>query len=303
MTKALPLLLAVSAFAQEDAVFRGGVSVVRVDTQVVEGKRVVSGLGKDDFVVTDDGTPVAIDYFGRETEPLWLILLLDVSGSMHRHLQEMSRVARSALGRLGRDDRVAVVYFAGKSRLARAFTGDRVEASDSIVDSLREKSLHAGTSINASLIEAAAEMRKGAEGKPGRRAIVILTDNGGLNFQASDDAALSALFGADTVVNAIVTASAKPPQRRVGANPDFTVPDVFLIASQTGGEVLRTEKGGEAFAEMLERVRTRYSLHYRPPEGAKPLSRRRINVDLNPAARKRYPRAEVRARSGYTVPN
>lgn len=283
--------------------FRGGVSVVRVDAQVVGGKRLVSDLGKDDFVVVDDGAPVAIEYFGREAEPLWLMLLLDVSGSMHRHLQDMSRVARSALGRLGPDDRVAVMYFAGKPRLALAFTGDRAAVSGAIADSLREKSLHAGTSINASLIEASAEVRRGAEGKPGRRAIVILTDNGGLNFQASDDTALTALFGADTVVNAIVTTNAKPPQRRVGNNPDFTSPDVFFIASQTGGEVLRTEKGGEAFPEMLDRIRTRYSLHYRPPTDAKPGTLRRIKVDLAPNARKRYPKAEVRARSGYAVPN
>jgi VWFA-related protein len=303
LMKALPLLLAVSALAQEDAVFRAGVSMVRVDAQVVDGRRVVADLGKEDLVVTDDGQPVPIDYFGRESEPLWLMLLLDVSGSMHRHLQDMSRVAKSALSRLGPEDKVAATYFAGKSRLALTFTGDHGDAAGAIAGALREKSLHAGTSINASLMEAAADMRRAAEGQPGRRAIVVLTDNGGLNYQAPDDKALSALFGADTVVNAIVTPNAKPPQRRVGANPDFTSPDVFLLASQTGGEVLRAEKGGEAFAELLERIRTRYSLHYRPPAGAAPGSVRRIRVDLAPAARRRHPKAEVRARSGYAVPN
>lgn len=288
--------------AEADPVFKAGVAVVRVDAQVVEGRRVITGLEKGDFVITDNGVPAAVEYFGRESEPLWAVLLIDVSGSMSRYIAAMAQVSREALSQLGKDDQVSVMFFGARSKVDAGFTGSRDEVSASIGRAMRERAMSAGSAVNLAVMDAAALLREKAAGKPGRRAVIVVTDNGGLNYQASDDAALAALFGADTVLNAIVTPNAKPPAMR-GRNPDFSPADVFLLARESGGEVLRMEKGGEAFREMLERVRTRYSLHYGAPADAGPGTARKISVTLSPAARKRYPKAEVRARSGYTVPN
>jgi hypothetical protein len=83
-------------------------------------------------------------------------------------------------------------------------------------------------------------------------------------------------------------------------NPDFTPPDVFTIAEQTGGEAVKADQAGEAFSRMIERIRTRYSIHYNMPNSGVP-GYRRITVELTPSAKLRYPRAEVRARKGYRV--
>lgn len=287
---------------QEDPVFKAGVAVVRVDAQVVEGRRLITGLEKADFAITDNGAPVAVEYFGRESEPLWAVLLIDVSGSMSRFIADMARVSREALTQLGKDDQVSVMFFGAKTKADTEFTGSRENVSAAIGRAMKERSMAAGSSINLAVTDAAALLKEKAAGKPGRRAVIIVTDNGGLNYQSPDDAALAALFGADTVLNAIVTPNAKPPATR-GRNPDFSPADVFLLAKESGGEVLRMEKGGEAFREMLERVRTRYSLHYGAPADGKPGAARKISVTLSAEARKRFPKAEVRARTGYTVPN
>jgi Mg-chelatase subunit ChlD len=68
---------------KEEAVFRSGVALVRVDAQGVQGRRVVDNRTRDDFQITDESRPQALEYFGREAEPLWVVLL-DVSGSMHK---------------------------------------------------------------------------------------------------------------------------------------------------------------------------------------------------------------------------
>jgi hypothetical protein len=49
---------------------------------------------------------------------------------------------------------------------------------------------------------------------------------------------------------------------------------------------------------MIERIRSRYSIHFRPveTESSRP---RRIRVELSSAARRKYPNAVVRARSNY----
>jgi len=90
-------------------VFRAGVTIVRVDAQVINGRQVVADLDQSSFRVFDEGVEQPIEYFGRDSEPLSLLLLLDVSGSMKRRLQEMAAVSRRALDALHDGDRVAVV--------------------------------------------------------------------------------------------------------------------------------------------------------------------------------------------------
>ncbi len=277
---------------------------MRVDAQVVQGRRVLENLAKDDFQIVDEGHPQPIEYFARDSEPLWLVLLLDVSGSMHKRLDEMAAAARQALRTLAPDDRVSVIFFGRLTRVALDFAANREDAAPIIGQGRLEKKVGAGTNINPSIVEAARYMRGQAGNKPGRRAIVILTDNEGLNYQANDEQTLSALFDSDTVLNAIVTPNAKPPdplKRGVTANPDFTPSDVFKLARETGGEVLEAKSTGDAFREMMLRIRLRYSLHYRAPEGASG-ALRHIRVDLSPEARKRFGKAEVRARAGYRLP-
>ncbi|MEZ5353130.1 MAG: VWA domain-containing protein [Bryobacteraceae bacterium] len=287
----------------ETPVFRTGVNYVRVDAQVVDGKRVVGGLTRDDFAVFDENVPRPIEYFGRDSEPLWVALLLDVSGSMRRYLDEMGVVARKALRVLGPEDRVAVLLFARDTKVAQEFTQDLDSAASAIGAASRERGLRAGTAIHSAVIEASHYIRKAVENRPGRRALIILTDNEGLNYQVDAQMAMRALFDADSVLNAIVTPKAKAPAERNGyANPDFTPSDVFLLARETGGEVAKAQRAGETFEQMLESIRLRYSLHYRAPDDVVSGSLRRIRVELTPAARKRYGRAEVRARSGYTAP-
>jgi VWFA-related protein len=307
------LILALAASAQQPpqqaqppvedpgAVFRTGVNYVRVDAQVVEGNRVITGLEAADFRVFDEGEPQKIEYFGRDSEPLWIALLLDVSGSMKDDLREMADVARISLQVLAPTDHVAVLFFSREMRVAHEFS-EPESAASIIGTSLREKGLGAGTAINSAILAAADYVGQRVANQPGRRSIVILTDNEGLNYQITNEVALKALFGADAVLNAIVTSKAKAPKEVKGyTNPDFTPSDVFLLARESGGEVLKAKRAGDTFRQMLERIRVRYSLHYRAPEGVSG-QLRRIRVELSPEAKRRHSRAEVRARSGYTVP-
>src|SRR5207247_6816499 len=71
--------------ADSTVTFRSGVSNVRVDAQVVEGQDGVKDLKQEDFVVYDEKQPQKILYFGRDAEPVSLLLLLDVSGSMKQY--------------------------------------------------------------------------------------------------------------------------------------------------------------------------------------------------------------------------
>jgi hypothetical protein len=129
----------------------------------------------------------------------------------------------------------------------------------------------------------------------------MLTDNQGLAYQLTDETVLEALSTANAVFNAIVTPNARPPAPpRPGDNPDFTPHDVFKLAKESGGEVLKSAKAGESFQDMIERLRTRYSLHYRAPENAGSPTHA-IRVDLSPQGRRKAAKAEVRSRTTYTL--
>jgi len=58
-----------------------------------------------------------------------------------------------------------------------------------------------------------------------------------------------------------------------------------------------------AFEQTLARIRERYALYFYLPEGMKPGEERSVEVLLTDAARRRYPRAEVRYRRSYLAPN
>ena len=285
----------------EPVTFRTGATLVRVDAQVLERGRPVNGLTARDFVLKDNGEPQTLAAFGQESEPLQVLFVLDVSGSMGRVLKEMAGVAQSALAALGPADEVGVMLYARRSRIAQELSPDRRAALHALQEAALAEGLGAGTAMNEALL-AAAEYLKSLPPFPGRRALIVLTDNGGLNEKAPDELVLRELAGVNAVVNAIVTRDAKPPaplRPGVETNPEFTYNDVFLLARESGGEVLRADKP-ERLRELLEHIRLRYTLGYRPPDAA-PGEWRRVEVDLTAEARRRYRRAEIRARPGYVA--
>ena len=122
----LPAPVALNA-QSEIPTFSSGVSNVRVDVQVTQDGELVTDLTKTDFAVFDEGRQQPLVYFGREAEPLSLVLLLDISGSTREYLEQIASVARQSLRFLRVRDRVAIMLFARESRVALEWTDDMGE--------------------------------------------------------------------------------------------------------------------------------------------------------------------------------
>ena len=99
-------------------------TLVKVDVQVTarDGKT-ISDLTQQDFTVFDENQPQPVAYFGRESEPLDLLLLLDVSGSMRRSLEDLAAGTRAALAQLHPGDRVALMLFSRRTNVVQPFHG------------------------------------------------------------------------------------------------------------------------------------------------------------------------------------
>lgn len=299
------LCLLISGAAQDkvpetEPTFRTSTTQVLVDVLVANDKGVVSGLRQEDFIVTDEGATVPVRYFAKDDAMLNVLLLLDVSGSMKNYLEQIGKRARFLLEELREQDKVGVMIFSKETDYMMPFTSNVDRAANAIDQSLRPNLLPGGTAINLSILDAAEAF---AEGKnlTGHRAIFILTDNRGLNYRAPDDVVLKKLFANDTVLNAIVTRNAEPPKplkNPESRNPDFTYSDVFKLAAETGGEVLRGDRADESLRVLMKNLRQRYLLGYDAPKG-RAAGFHKIQVSLTREAQKRHGKVVIRARAGY----
>src|SRR5258705_6532298 len=118
--------LLLTAFADDEVIFRSDVSLVRVDAQVLDrSNRAITGLKVTDFVLREEGQPREIRNFASENMPVDVLLLLDVSGSMQPHVQRISSAAHDALQTMGKDDRFAIMVFDRQTRVPLPFRNNR----------------------------------------------------------------------------------------------------------------------------------------------------------------------------------
>lgn len=280
------------AYSQDDVVFRSGVSLVRVDTEVVDANgQVVSGLTKDDFRVLDEGAPESLTNFSFEQEPLDLILLFDTAGSMRHKLLNVVRATVFGFDELHKGDRVCVQSFGGTTSEILPFSSNLKSVFESIIIKVPGLRFGSGSTLDAAARGAALRFRSEPETHR-KRAVLIVTDKPGAR-NSSDMEIVREIWQADAVLSELVLENA--PQTKLlktGENP---------LVEQTGGASIAAGNPGDAFRDSVHYIRSGYTMYYPLPEAA-PGSERKLQVELTPEAAARFPNARLRARSGYVVP-
>ena len=227
---------------------------------------------------------------------------MDVSESMRPYLQTIARNAEAALRILRPGDRVAIMVYAKIAEMHTGFSDNLAEVARQIPPAIAGHDVGYTTNINNAVLVATDQIEKNADEMnghhvdPGRRAILIITDNLATNHLLPDEVVIRELYRAETSLNAIVVGRAIRPSPPPGA--ESTPADVYHLAEETGGDVIRADESERALQTMIERIRFRYTLAYRPPV-ARAGEFRRIHVDLSPEGRQRHPNAVLRARTGY----
>src|SRR6266545_7332106 len=111
-TLILCALATIGLTAQQQPTFRSGSDAVRVFVTVTDGDgRLVTTLTQRDFEVRDDGKPQPITIFDNTPQPVRLIVMLDVSGSMEGNLPLLRAASDQLFARLRPDDLVRVGSF------------------------------------------------------------------------------------------------------------------------------------------------------------------------------------------------
>lgn len=294
LSRSLLTLVVCAAGCAQTPTFQSGVSQVRVDVEVLSGGRPVTRLAAQHFLIRDNGMTQPAVHVSQNEEPLDVILLFDVSGSMKPAAERVSASTKQAFRHLREGDRVAVMTFASQPRLIAGLTEDLEAAQRTVEQDVLGSEFAGWTRIWDGLNEAGlVHFRQGRTRR--RRAVVIITDNYGQKGKVEESRALENLLEADVIVSAVIIPN--PGESRRTKRPITT----DWLAAETGGDTLQGDDPGEAFQQMIERLRSRYSVYYEMPKGESG-EFRNVRLELQGEARKLYPEARVYARKGYKLP-
>jgi VWFA-related protein len=312
--------------AQESTpVFRATTELVLLDVQVVHTKTRAAAppLQSKDLRLFEEGVPQEIVHLSRDEFPLSVILLFDLTESVQPVLKRLAEGARSALAHFKPEDEVSVMVYASTAEEIDGFTTDRARTLRSIAKAARMKELDhetceedsRGAYFNEALYQAAAEMRR-ASSATNRRVVVWLTDNlANVPYHVrqcpvhTEIEAVQALHQEDTVVAPILMKSAlwgtvlwpvvmasEAPWRK-----SYPPGDAHKYAEVTGGQAvgLRGKNPEERLAQLIDELRARYTVAYRPSEAQAAGSYRKVRVEVAPDGHLRPKEWTVRARQGY----
>jgi Ca-activated chloride channel family protein len=155
----------------EEGAIRLEARLVNLNVKVTDNSgKVVAGLGKDDFLLFEEGVRQDLAFFEPNTSPVNMVLLLDLSGSTKHKTKVMKKAACKFVDSLEPSDRIAVAAFTRRFQVVSDFTADHNMLKRRIEDM---KNRGAGTAFYDGTW-AALDVLAGL--KEARKALVVLTD-------------------------------------------------------------------------------------------------------------------------------
>jgi Ca-activated chloride channel homolog len=317
-TLALCVAAAVSAAAAQQPVFRGTSDTVRVFVTVTDHDgRLVTTLSKGDFEIRDQGKPQPIIQFDNTPQPIRLIVMLDVSGSMEGNLPLLRASASQLFMRLAPGDVARLGTFGEDITISPTFTHDPETLLASLPDSIKPD---APTPLWRGLDEAMDKFTEkdeastgasdaGAESSDARPVILVLTDgkdSGLFTFRQKPVSQAEVIDRArreNVMIYAIGMRSRSrqpmPPVFGAGAlgammMADLPDPGLARVAEETGGgytEVDFHDDLGAAFAQVADELHSQYLLGYAPPQRDGKVHKIEVRLakkGMKPRARKSY---------------
>jgi Ca-activated chloride channel family protein len=305
--------------------------VIKVQTELVNlsvvvrdrnGRR-VSGLLKEDFEVFEDGARQEVTHFRAEEVPLRLVLVFDLSLSMEAALPTVKQGAYTLLGSLRPDDQVSVVAFATDVQQLSGWI--KKEQAKDIIEKLEAEPHPQPTSryrigdVNTFLWETFQHCFTHFEDSDDQVAIIMFTDGvdtgAGRDVRAIkqrvDDEGKDAMrlaqeswglvypirYKTEQIIGDMPPAMPRIfPSIQIGHAPADPRKGIFeKITATGGGEIFDwTTRAGllVAVGNVLEDLRSQYSLGYRPPQKDE-AGLRHLKV------RVKRPNLAARTREGY----
>ena len=252
----------------------------------------VSGLGKDNFQVYEDGALQQIDYFSHEDIPVTVGLVVDNSGSMGPKRQEVIAAALAFARSSNPQDQMFVVIFNEKVSFGLPDKTPFTDQVDQLDVALSRVAATGMTALYDAMAAALEHLKKGNRDKK----VLIVVSDGGDNASKHNLAQIKTIAGqSDAIIYTIDISVVEDPDRNPGA--------LKQLAKDTGGDAFLPESVGDVLpiCERIARdIRNQYTIAYSPTNRKQDGTYRVIQVRAGAPGRGRV---FVRTRAGYNAPS
>ena len=294
----------VSAGMGQQPIFRGGSEAVRVFVTVTDRDgRLVPTLTRENFEVRDEGAPQPLTQFDNSPQPIRLVVMLDVSGSMAGNLPLLRAAGTQLFSRLLTDDVARVGAFGHEVTISPTFTGKSAELVAALPTAIAPD---APTPLWRALDDALGAFGDAVDK---RKVILVLSDgkdSGPVSFRQRPGSQADVIDRAraeEVMIYAIGLRSrgARPVNPGMGPGglqamliADLPDPGLARVAEETGGGYTEIRFGqdlGAAFAGVADELHTQYLLAFAPPKRDGKVHEINVRIDkggLKARARKSY---------------
>jgi VWFA-related protein len=252
----------------------------------------VSGLGKDNFQVYEDGVLQQIDYFSHEDIPVTVGLVVDNSGSMRPKRPEVIAAALAFARSSNPQDQMFVVNFNELVSLGLPADTPFTDQAAQLEVALSRIAADGETALYDAVAAALEHLKKGNQDKK----VLIVISDGGDNASKHNLAQIMAMAGhPDAIIYTIGLFIAEDPDRNPGV--------LKRLAKDTGGEAFLPESVGEVLPicqRIARDIRNQYTIAYAPANRKQDGTYRVIQVKANAPG---HGRLVVRTRAGYYAPS
>ncbi len=254
--------------------------------------RLVTGLEKDNFELTDNGQEQVIRHFSSEDAPISLGVIFDVSGSMADKIDKSREAVVEFFRTANPQDEFFLITFSEKPEVLVDFT--------SSVEDIQSKLVYAIPKGRTALLDAIyLGMNRMRKAHYERKALLIISDGGDNHSRYTEGEIKSMVREADVQIYGIglFDRDFKSPEEREGPALLSEVTEV------TGGRTFVIDSPNE-LADVATKIgielRNQYVLGYRPTNPGRDGKWRKIKVKLNPP--KGLPPLHVYSKTGYYAP-
>lgn len=288
---ALLAALALGAAPRAQQIFRTSTDMVFLSVTATNNGRGVGGLGREQFLVLEDGHAQEITVFSSDPQPIALSILIDASLSMEGKLRMAADAATGFVQRLRPGDIAQVMTFNNDTQIQQPFTSDK---------NLLERAIHTtrasgSTSLYTAMYVAFSELdRVGRQSREEmrRQAIVLLSDGEDTTSLLRYDEVVDRAKRSDVIVFAIGL------RDRSSAVRSFNEYDYVLrtLSQTTGGRVFFVNAPAQlrdVYTQIADELASQYTIGYISNSTKRDVGWRQI------AVRVREPGVVARTRAGY----
>jgi len=255
--------------------------------------RLVTGLERENFYITDNNVPQTIKTFATQDAPLTIGIVFDLSGSMGSKFLRARKALSEFLRTCNPQDEFFVVGFNDRPAVIVDYTSD--------VDDVEARMVMLRPENRTALIDAVyLGVNKLKTAKYERKALLIISDGGDNRSRYTDGELRRAVRESEVQIYSIGIFDAFAPTQEEREGPEL----LRDISEATGGRVFPVvdlQDLSDVAQKISQELRNEYVIGYTPTDAKRDGTWRKLKVRLAPPPG--LPALTVHNREGYYAPS